>query len=49
MKFLHFGRTCGREWLVERQLGDRQCVIHGDAEGKYGNCCSLAAVIGDEL
>lgn len=49
MNFLHFGRKGGGEWLVECHLGDRQCVIHGDAGGKDGNCCSLAAVIGDEI
>ena len=35
--------------LLSAYLGDRQCVIHEGAEGKDGNCGSLAAVIGDEI
>lgn len=38
----------GGSGLLSAYLGDRQCVIHGGAEGKCGNC-SLAAVIGDEI
>lgn len=38
----------GGSGLLSAYFGDRQCVIHGGAEGKDGNCCSPAAVIGDE-